>query len=615
MKRLYCKSIQTLLVLTFISGGVTNASFNHIIPNFLDNGAIEFTMSQATVRKSAKGIFEELIVQYPQLVTLDNDAVQTNINLKIKSMMFDQVSKDSFRIALIKDMSHRLDVYFSSLPEALDEYKKNGAYRLAIKPNFWRSTTNPDISVFVSHIDYAFTPVCGDVITFITKVHYVPMLAKELLNVNFVYYEVIYFNTIDGTIYTTQDVFNKDKFAALNSLAQTKFENSVDGLDINRVESTISDYARARTEKMSKGMLHEFSVDSSGFAAMKMYSIAFVIPPLSNSTKLINGCGVAIRFSFAEIAPYLNPNGPYKALIDLVQHSATARVRNDIPFDMNRHPYLQVHQILRDLFPFTRKDGLREVNMVSDARRQEKGVFIPYYDFGYNTQGLMSKMIIHGSTAKRKIETLFEYNPDATMSKLVILENGIKIYEETFSYDGYGNPLLIHCRDRDNGISDYFSSYVGSIEYREEYSFPFDNGDELDVCDRINYSNAGLMTEVYEELFLSVNPPKVKSFEYNQWGLVTNVFSGMPAVYNTPEGEYQFTEAAYQQNNKRQSRRITEERKYDLQGRLIQSVYNPNRGPSTEFVLRYGKTELPEKIVVKQENVLNLDLVFFYEYR
>ncbi len=615
MMRLYIKSIQTLFVLTLTFSGDMFGAFNHIIPNFLGNGAIEYSMSQATIKKSVRGIFEELIVQYPQIVTLDDDAIQANINLKIKSMMVDQISKENFRLALIRDVSDKLEVYFSSLPEALDEYKKNGAYRLAIKPNFWRNTASPDISIFVSGIDYAFTPVCGDVITFITKVHYVPMLAKELLNVNFVYYEVCYFNTVDGTIYTSNDVFNKNKLSALNDLVSSKFETSVADLDINQVESTISDYARNRTEPMRTGKLNGFSVDSSGFAAMRMYSISFVIPPLSNCTQNINGCGAAIRLSFAEIAPFLNPNGPYKALIDLVQPPVIAKVRSDVPFDMNRHPYLQVHQILRDLFPFSRKDGLKEVNMVSDARRQEKGVFIPYYDFGYNANGMMSKMVIHGASVQRKIETLFEYNPDATMSNLTILENDVKIYQETFYYDGLGNPSMIHCRDNDKGISDYYSTYVGVIEYREEYSFPFENGDEMDICDRISYSKAGLMTEVYEELFLSNAPPKVKSFEYNQLGLMTNVFSGMPAVYNTPEGEYQYTEAAYQQNRKRPARRITEERKYDSQGRLIQSIYNPNRGPSTEFFLRYGKTELPEKIVVKQASILNLELVFFYEYR
>ena len=410
----------------------SNATEIKKIFDFLSNEEISYADNYKELNNVKINFSDEVDVFYPSFTGLKNMQIQSKINNNIQNIAFNQLESDSFLVNLFINMRENLAVFFQINGKEEDQL---GIYDINIQK------FTPSVSdVNVRFISFFKSVVCVE-FDFTYKAAYQNYNIDE----KFHYIEIYYFNTITGNMYRSKDVFNKSFEQKINDVLKQRAQQSITQAIISNDNDDYDREKTASNDNKNEQTINNFLWINQGYLLPTAFSFAYYIPDFKPSTLQTRGNSMCLYFTLNELKNYLNPKGPYAALIKYSLPDFTNLQNQNKPY-INSYQYTSDKPI--DVIEVDSIHIVRKIHKISKTRYQvitdkdgtKKKTNISKKVIEYQEDGNLQSIKQYDVDDKLLNKTMFYYvNNNLVKKESYDKENLISI--EEFVYDKYNNLL------------------------------------------------------------------------------------------------------------------------------------------------------------------------------
>jgi hypothetical protein len=498
-----------------------------VLHDFINNTSIGFVKDELVLNDIDQQWFEQFDLLAPIIVSGMDDSIMAKINKRIAHIFEYQVEQDSFLLKLKKDMAMKLPVYLNTA-----------------NPKDFKVLKNPSLTDSEFNLNFSNKSI----LTLICKFHYDGEYQyfdkgnKEEGLFEDTYFEIYYFNVLNGDEFHPADVFKVSAVPELNvmlgRLAKEKmvemqriFKAVESGLDDNDEISAINDDSIMD--------LKDFSVLSEGFAFPKVFSLAYYIPAFSKSTAQINGLQFLIRLELDSIKQFLNPEGPFASFLSFKMPIVTSAKKHDNPpFTHETKPLTPAVPFL-DYAPFVNSSNINTVSIVKmDSTNNGKKELMKsgklFKKLTYLQNGQLSNVQNFEKEGDVWSEGHFTFNKAGSLDEYKILYSDASANNYMqYLYDEQENLIfqsLLSYEWEQRLYQLYFPQFVLQELYEE--GNPFENGSdklELNALGNVQKTHSGL-NYVYDgaqrvvKVFESKSPDNAILYNYDTQGRMVSTF-------------------------------------------------------------------------------------------
>ncbi|MEZ4804342.1 MAG: hypothetical protein R2852_02325 [Bacteroidia bacterium] len=573
-----------------------------------NNSFVEYDYKYEEINNSKLNFNDEVSIHYPYLTSLEDSVVRKKINASIYQLVHVDIAGSPIWSAIKLDHDAKLKVYTENNPDFNDDF---GYYR------------NNEIkySVVMERVDGTIVSVYNNVLVFELSYEYFSQYESQKIDDNFSYKLHKYYDLNTGKEFSNNDLFLSTKLSELNTFIENKvkqhFElyskSSLKPKDYDEYESEESFYSNLPVKRKPREQkLVQFNAVKDAHWEYLAFSISMQIDDWSPCMYNYYGKGLRLRFTFDELKPYVNPNGPFAGILTAPSYPLNIRT------DMHRLDFLHSNfQFFEYNFP-DQLNGMEKYNLKCSAGIKSMQVFHKerirndsfrqrkIKELKFNSNGYLESIEIY-QYDKLKEKHIITYDELNRVSKTTGFEGGQIVQGNQYTYDVNGN-LLSEKKLEDNGsFTEIFYLYLDSFCYIEQI-----HSDDEKWNLKLEKYAGDLKIEVINISSYN-NAYRYKYGKANQI-LYSNTNGESPLrgsyyVYDTLENKRLIS---YSYDNGRYYKFFT----YNANGQLVNSQYFGNNSLSQEKQIEYGEQNLMEKVIQiqgdsKYQNEFNFEYTFY----
>jgi YD repeat-containing protein len=584
-------------------------SVNTILDVFSGN-KVEYQTHSIDLNKSPWSFYNSIDLEYPELINLPNNAIQSTLNKRFKYLVTDQLESDSFRIQLFKCSKGALDTYLKLHNKLMDDL---GIY----------SDNKNLFSPTIENVQLTLHSLKENILTFSITYSYKLNYERYSIEDQFYFYQVYYFDLKTGKQYLPKDVFSAVYNEDLMQLVRNKIEKSYHQLDVLQ-EVAISyedvdwfpnnqEEGGYQTQSIPEGS-RDFSFVKDGVFAPSLNCFYYHLPACNPATIGYFGIPLTVQLSYEEIKKYLNPNGPFAFLMKKTKRNKAFGKNLNPPDIFNSYnpyqsPIVQItpfeYNLMYKNCKQVKRITIEQLRIDNYQKKKSDTLRVPIKRYNFNSKHLLSSIQSVEDYGVKKVNwentntELFYYNTKNNLIKRTNY-NG-KVFESTidYVYDTNNNLLVERTTDHQHPIKTKKYLYFKNECYIEEPSVDDLNSENLFdfKTTRIKYNEKNAV----DSFFNLSNPFYDVVYRYNALNQPTTVIGSdryTPFMIN-----YIYDKNHNLIANESDKADNRTEYKYDASNQLIETVTYRNqnsKGKSTK--IQYDTKGKPTMVAVSTFN-------------
>lgn len=583
-----------------------SAQDKYLITDMLNNQTYNYSTKYIELKNSKWNFYNEIDLEYPVLTDLVDSIVQKKLNIRLKQILVDQIETDSFRINLFLNLKQSLSTYFTIYNKVKDQL---GIY--------WanESKFTPDIK----GVDFMFLSCFKSTVTFVAVFRYGTQYQQYILDEDLNYFQVYYFNLVNGKEYHPNDVFKKLSEKEISSIIENAVQNNIKTIDIKLEENEsdfYNDIENPSAQKEKK--LVNFSLTKNGFPYLKAFSMAYYIPAWSPCTQNIYGLDAEVRLTFDEIRKHLNPQGPFASLIKYSLVDSTWLKNQNNPLFISQSYNFTPQFSVYDECPYVITEKLKTITIKrltkvknDEGNWEDKGFLIKQLEYLQN--GYIKEIRNYESDGRIYNTQAFNFDYMNNLIKKSTFKNGKLEESDDFTYDINGN-LISQCKtDEDKVPQKTFYYYSNNFILEEHYGYYGYNGRIENNYRKKIINNSGLVTN---SLFITITYHSSTYEIENKFDINGRLLLSYNKNNQPSTSHYVYDKNGNLMTYEYDNGRLMYEYKYDENNRLIRETRYDSKRIISVKKAEYNTEDRIVKIEVSDSNNNSETQVYLitYEY-